>query len=206
MFKYTLKLPVLISFLSCLFAYASPAHAILKDVYTFEPKEQELIELSPDQTIEFEFTSPVDTFGAVSLKFSKPADTTDTVEFKIKEKGTIPSSSTQVNDWLHTAQVQLDQPDRYVRDEYYHPFGIPVIKNAKDKTFIVQLQTTEGKKDQYTSIYTSQTGQLAYKLIQETDAKPIILSDFLSKLQSEPILFAAWTTIILLLVWQILKP
>jgi hypothetical protein len=201
MLKYPLRLSVFISSLFLIFlTSAHPTYAVLKDVYNFEPENQQLVELTPGKIIEFEFTSPVDTFGAIALKFSKPADSTDTVEFKIREQGSISSA------WYHTAQVQLDQPDMYVQDKYYHPFGFPVIKNAKDKTYIVQLQTTEGKKDKYTAIYTSPDGQPIYKLIQETDAKPLILSDFLFKIQSEPIFFIFWTAIIILLIWQILKP
>jgi len=195
-----------ISLLTGLFLSSpKPSRAILKDVYTMKAEKEQKVKLKPDKPITFKINSPVESFSAVALKFTKPRNSTDWVMFKFKESGADPSAYDEAG-WLVEKKVFLDQPDMFVLDGWFHPIGLPEITNAENRNYTIKITNLEKDKEEYTQIITTETGQPAYKLQTETDAKPIIFSDLISKLQSEPLLYLTWTSIILLLIWQILKP
>lgn len=86
------------------------------------------------ELIQGSFTASEHNLGLVLVRFFNFYDiSSDQVQFRIKEK--------EATSWYYQASYKVDQ---FLPDEYFS-FGFPEIKNTKGKSYIFEIQSTNGQ-------------------------------------------------------------
>jgi hypothetical protein len=110
-----------------------PSPSILIQQHTVP--ENNHINLIAGNKISQEIISKFDNLGIISIRFQTyKKSNNDTLIFRLKEKGGL--------SWYYVAQYHTDQ----FQDHQLFPFGFPVITNSKGKTFIVEIESSQGTK------------------------------------------------------------
>jgi len=111
---------------------------LLQEHDAFSIKGEELL---LGKKISQEFVSKYDNLGIIALRFQTfERINDDTLIFRLKE----------INDptWYYVANYKTDQ----FQDHQLFPFGFPIIKDSKGKTFLFEVESRFGSTENYVKI------------------------------------------------------
>lgn len=188
-------------FILVLFSLFAPEsiNALMNPVLKVENADAEKQCLYAGDIYQQEFTSPVETFGIVAVQFdNNNRINEDIIKFRIREAGL---SVDEVN-WYYQGEALSEQ----FQPGWYFPFGFPPFENAKDKNFIFEIESTQGKEDNCVSVYISkETKDLNFYVANEVPAKQLITNDIQRKFNEDKIFFISWGILVLLFAGYIIK-
>lgn len=131
--------------------------------------ETDRISVLKSKEINIRLLSPQDNLGIVTASLSHispPGSLAAPPELVFQIK---PAAS---KDWLSTATYSLAE----IGESKLHPFGFPVIKQAKNKEFDIRIYLTESKSLE--DIYINVTNGVVFKTVNQLDKKQFISNPF----------------------------
>ena len=189
---------------------ANPARALMADVFEVSSEAMSTQKILKGDVFSQSFVSQSNDFGIVGVRFSNNKRINDDyLFFRIKEVGS--------RSWYYENQYKVDQ----FQDGQFFIFGFPKISEAKEKTFIFELESANGSEDNSVSVYLTRgdeynEGQafknnenlekdLSFKIVKEAPAGEMIKKDFTEKLKQDPIFFSFWGLFSLSVLGLLLK-
>lgn len=184
---------------------ATPAKALMADVFEVNDSQAKPVKILRGEIYRQSFLSTSDSFGIIAVKFSNNNRINqDVLTFRIKEEND--------QDWFYENQYKTDQ----FQNNQFFTFGFPKLDNVQGKTFVFEIESMLGLKDDSVSLFLTssdsyQEGKLwkdnqeeekdmVFRLIKEEPAKKLIVQDLQSKLKEDPKFFIFWLSLIFLTI------
>jgi hypothetical protein len=203
-------LKILIVLIIFMLVMATPASALMADIFEVSSESMLTERILKGDIYRQTFVSQSDDFGIVAVRFSNNNKINDDyLIFRIKEE--------RQPGWYYENKYKVDQ----FQDGQFFTFGFPKITEANGKSFVFELESTQGTEDNSVSIYLThddsyQKGQafknnkdlgkdLSFKVVKEAPAGEMIKKDFIRKLKEDPVFFTAWGILTLIIVGLLLK-
>jgi len=172
----TLLIPIIISVVF----FIVQAFFLIKDFGFFSVIEENRVSfqgakplqapLLKGEKIVGKFKATEDNLGVMLLKFIKLGNGTDTLVLRLKEEGN--------QAWYYENKYY---GELFQENEHY-PFGFPSIPNSKNKTYLVEVESTSGKPQNAVALSESKPqSALVYNYPIGEIRDPISLASFVSK-------------------------